>query len=194
MAMVMAMVMEMSMATMENIRAKVDWFPIRVTYSRELKFQKLLQDRGFETFIPMCVKILDKDGKKKESITVPAISNLCFVKASRAELDDLIRGAETGSIARYMWNPVTRNPLIVPEKQMDDFIRVSSTMSDDLVYMSQVDARLKAGQKVRVRTGPFAGVEGVIVRVKRSRRVMVELPGMLAVATGYIPEQDLEKL
>jgi transcription antitermination factor NusG len=42
--------------------------------------------------------------------------------------------------------------------------------------------------------GPFAGVEGTVIRVKRSRRVMVELPGMLAIATTYIPAQDLKIL
>ena len=39
-----------------------------------------------------------------------------------------------------------------------------------------------------------AGVEGVVVRIKKSRRVMVELPGMFAVTTNYIPVQDLEIL
>ena len=42
--------------------------------------------------------------------------------------------------------------------------------------------------------GPFKGVEGVVVRVKKSRRVVVELPGMLAVATTYIQPTDLELL
>ena len=48
------------------------------------------------------------------------------------------------------------------------------------------------GRKVRILEGPFAGVEGVIVRIKKSRRVVVELPGMLAVATTYITPDALE--
>ena len=75
---------------------------------------------------------------------------------------------------------------------MEDFIRVSEARYEDIVYLLDVSSKLRAGQKVRVKSGPFAGVEGTVVRVKRSRRVMVELPGMLAVATSYIPDSDLE--
>ena len=77
---------------------------------------------------------------------------------------------------------------------MADFIKVSEARMEDVIYLYEVSSRLRTGQKVRVKDGPFAGVEGVVVRVRRSRRVMVELPDMLAVATSYIPECDLEKI
>jgi transcription antitermination factor NusG len=47
---------------------------------------------------------------------------------------------------------------------------------------------------VRVKKGPFEGVEGTVIRVKRSRRVMVELPGMLAIATTFVKPEELEIL
>ena len=54
------------------------WYAIRVTYGRELKFQELLKKAGFETFVPMKRKKIEKEGKKT-TIIVPAVSNLCFV-------------------------------------------------------------------------------------------------------------------
>lgn len=75
---------------------------------------------------------------------------------------------------------------------MEDFIRVSSAVDDDIVYMSDVSPLLRSGQKVRVKAGPFAGVEGRVVRIRKAKRVMVELPGMLAVATAYIKGEWLE--
>ena len=47
---------------------------------------------------------------------------------------------------------------------------------------------------MRVLSGPFKDIEGVVVRVKRSRRVVVELPGLLAIATTYIKPSELEIL
>ena len=39
------------------------WFALRVTYGRELKFQKLLQEAGFSTFVPMNFEYeFDQDG------------------------------------------------------------------------------------------------------------------------------------
>ena len=55
-------------------------------------------------------------------------------------------------------------------------------------------AKLREGQRVKVKTGPFEGVEGTVIRVKRSRRVMVEIPGMLAIATTFVKPEELEIL
>lgn len=83
-------------------------------------------------------------------------------------------------------------PIIVPDKAMEDFIHISKVMSDEVLYLQDVTSKLKEGQKVRVTDGPFKGIEGTILRIKRSRRVVVELPGLLAIATNYIDPRDLE--
>jgi hypothetical protein len=70
---------------------------------------------------------------------------------------------------------------------MEDFIKVAGTMDEDLIYLTQISQKLRDGQKVRIVSGSFAGVEGTVVRIRKSRRIMVELPGMLAVASTYVP-------
>ena len=167
------------------------WHAIRVTYSRELKFQTILNEAGFETFVPMCRKKIERNGKR-QTVIVPAVSNLCFVKTSSSELKEFMESLGEACPARFIWDRVTRNPIIVPDKAMEDFMTISLTMSDEVLYLKEVSAKLREGQKVRVTDGPFKGVEGTIVRIKKSRRVMVELPGMFAITTNFIPPQDLE--
>ena len=94
--------------------------------------------------------------------------------------------------ARFIWDKSTRKPIIVPDKAMADFIQISLTMSDEVLFLKEVSQKLREGQKVRIVEGPFKGVEGIVVRIKKSRRVMVELPGMFAITTNYIPLQELE--
>lgn len=171
----------------------VKWFAVRVTYGRELKFCSLLEAEGFETFVPMCRKTVEKNGVK-EVKTVPAVGNLCFVKSSGAELDAFFKNIGLQCPAKFIWDRATRKPIVIPDKAMEDFMRVSRSMLDDLVYLTEVSPLLKAGKKVRITSGDFAGVEGKIVRIRRSRRVLVELPGMLAVATMYIPPEMLEPM
>lgn len=156
-----------------NRETDLCWYAIRVTYGREKKFCAYLAESGFETF-------------------VPAVSNLCFVRTTRSSLDSVMLDMGEACPARYMWDRATRKPIIVPDKAMEDFIRISRLMADEALYLSDITARLKAGQKVRVTAGPFQGIEGVVMRVKRSRRVVVELPGVLAIATTYIRPTDLE--
>jgi transcription antitermination factor NusG len=75
---------------------------------------------------------------------------------------------------------------------MEDFITIASTLDEDLIYLTEVSEKLREGQEVKVKEGPFKGVEGKIVRIRKSRRVLVELPGMLAVASTYVDPKELE--
>ncbi len=167
------------------------WFALRVTYSRELKFQKLLQEASFETFVPMRRKKFEQNGKEFTKV-VPAVSNLCFVNAGKEELDEFLKGLGEDCYARYIWDKATSAPAVIPHQAMANFMKVCAVMSDDVLYINEISPKLQSGVKVRVLEGPFKGVEGVVARIKKSRRVVVELPGMLAVATTYVQPQYLE--
>ena len=123
---------------------------------------------------------------------VPAVGNLCFAYSTRAELEDFIRGYGDTSPVHFYWDRTANKPLTVPEKAMNDFIAVSSTLDEDLIYITEITSKLREGQTVKVKEGPFKGVEGKVVRIRKSRRILVELPGMLAVATTYIQPEYLE--
>ena len=169
------------------------WHAIRVTYGRELKFQTVLNDAGFETFVPMTVRKIDAGGKKIMKI-VPAVSNLCFVYASKDEIKSQFDSYGDACPARFMWDKSTQEPIVIPLKAMQDFILISNAMLEDTIYLNEINTKLKSGSTVRISDGPFKGVEGKVVRIKKSRRVMVELPGMMAVATTYIPSELLEPI
>lgn len=205
------------------------WHAIRVTYGRELKFQAVLQQAGYETFVPMVLKKLDPATHRPVSpnpaspspadnhpaypnpITpkttsptpasyktaaqtklVPAVSNLLFVRGEQDDLYEFFKGIGEGCPARFIWDKVTRNPVTVSDKAMADFITVSNAMLEDTIYLTELNSTLREGQKVRILEGPFKGVEGRIVRIRRSRRILVELPGMLSIAATFIPTDNLE--
>lgn len=184
------------------------WYALRVSYSRELKVQKALDALGVKTFVPMMWKRcpvkpgMTKPGMTKPATTtsagnsdrklVPAVGNLCFAYSTRTALEDFIRGYGESSPVHFYWDRTANRPLTVPDKAMNDFIIVASTLDEDIVYVTEISAKLREGQTVMVKDGPFKGVEGKVVRIRKSRRVLVELPGMLAVATTYIDPVNLE--
>lgn len=170
---------------------EVKWYAIRVSYGRVLKIVARLEEAGFECFVPMMRKRIEK-GNKTETVIVPAVSNLCFIHSDKSSIDDFLYSLGEGSPAHYIWDKSTRKPIVVPDKAMQDFIQISRVMADDVLYLKDITSKLSAGQKVRVKNGPFKGVEGVVLRVKRSRRVVVDFPGVLAIATTYVQPQDLE--
>ena len=172
------------------------WYALRVSYSRELKVRDRLNELGVKTFVPMMwrrcpVKPGMTTGNPSRRL-VPAVGNLCFAYSARAELEDFIRGYGETSPVHFYWDRTANKPLTVPEKAMNDFIAVSSTLDEDLIYITEITSKLREGQTVKVKEGPFKGIEGKVVRIRKSRRILVELPGMLAVATTYIQPEYLE--
>ena len=193
----------------------LSWYALRVSYSRELKVQDRLNELGVKTFVPMMWRrcpvkpgmTTGNPGMTKGKPTtsslpaptgnpsrrlVPAVGNLCFAYSTRAELEDFIRGYGDTSPVHFYWDRTANKPLTVPEKAMNDFIAVSSTLDEDLIYITEITSKLREGQTVKVKEGPFKGIEGKVVRIRKSRRILVELPGMLAVATTYIQPEYLE--
>ena len=176
------------------------WFALRATYSRELKIRDQLSERGVRTFVPMVWRrcpvkpgmTQSKPGMTQTKKLVPAISSICFVYSTRAEIDEYIRSFGDDRPVNYYWDRTANRPLTVPDKAMEDFISVASTMDPDLIYLTEISDKLREGQKVIVKEGPFKGVEGKVVRIRKSRRIMVEIPGMLAVASTYVEMGNVE--
>ena len=167
------------------------WYVLRVSYSRELKVKDTLDAKGVKTFVPMMWRKRTRDGKEEKNL-VPAVSNLCFVYWTKQSIDDFIASYGENSPVHYYWDRTSGRPLTVPDKAMDDFITVASSLDEDLIYLTEVSDKLHEGQLVKVKSGSFAGVTGKIVRIRKSRRIMVELPGMLAVASTYVKPENVE--
>lgn len=162
------------------------WYALRVSYGRVLKVQEKLNSLGIKTFVPMAWVSREVGGKRKKEL-VPAVRNLCFTFWSRCKIQEYIdlNGGDTCP-AHFYWDRSKHAPMEIPQKAMEDFIKVASEIDKDIVFLPTVADKFREGQQVTILDGPFKGVTGKVVRVRKSRRVLVELPGLLAVATTYI--------
>ncbi len=171
---------------------KEKWYPLRITYSREMIFKAWLDARNIENFIPMRYTEVIYGGRKHRKL-VPVIHNLVFVYSNRKLLDVLKKELEDRLPVRYIMDPELHCPLVIPEKQMRDFIAVAGTLDEQLVWLDPSTTKFKKGDKVRITGGLFKGVEGVLMRIKGDRRIVVAIEGFMAVATAFIHPSLLEK-
>ncbi len=169
------------------------WFAIRVTYSREMALKEYLDQNHIESFIPMSYKEVVK-GERRVKKLVPVIHNLVFVRSSRKELAEVKREVALKIPMRYIMNRETREPLVVPDKQMYSFIAVAGAYDEQVVFLDSSVVSLRKGDRVRITGGIFAGVEGVFIRIKGDRRVVVSIEGVMAVATAFIHPSLIEKV
>ncbi len=172
---------------------------MRVTYNRELRVKARLDELGIENYLPMKYTVVIRGGDRVRKL-VPAVSNLIFVRAVRYHLTSLKYNDEILHPLRYMTRtdisaPERHEVMVVPDRQMNDFISVSRMVDDDRVRYLRYDPFLdKPGQRVRIVDGNFAGVEGVIKRIGKNRQVVVMIPGIAAITLSSIPCTWIEKI
>ena len=172
----------------------IRWYPMRVTYHRELRIKQQLDALGIDSFVPMHYDLADSaDGPRKT--LVPAIHNLIFVHDSREDITLLKTTRREFQPLRYITKhfaeSVADNILTVPETQMRNFMRVASVQDDSVIFLDNSDYLNKVGRHVLITEGYFAGVEGVIKRIKNNKYVVVQIDGVAAVAITYVPQQSL---
>ena len=173
------------------------WFPMRVTYQRELLLKQHLDALQIENFIPMRHQLVDtREGKRR--MLLPAINNLIFVHSTQQQLTHLKMTRSEFNPLRYMMKPKEEAEgweiMQVPDRQMEQFIRVASAAEDQVQFLDYDDYLRKVGKRVRIVDGDFAGVEGVIKRIKKNKYVVVQIEGVAAVAITYVPAHYLTEI
>ena len=180
------------------LRSEVAWYPMRVTYGREVKVKEALDNLGIENFLPMHYELVDPGDGNKRRMLVPAIHNLIFVNDSREDITRLKTTKREFQPLRYITKrfaeSIDDNILTVPDSQMQNFIRVASVQDDSVMFLETGDYINKIGQRVQITEGYFAGVEGVVKRIKKNKHVVVQLEGLAAVAITYVPATCLREI
>lgn len=173
------------------------WFPMRVTYSRELKVKAELDRLEVDNFLPMKSRLLDAESDNPRRELVPAINNLIFVHSSQAQMSSLKSTNAVLQPLRYMIDRTAQRAhtiMTVPDVQMQNFMRVASKTDDSVMFLNDETIVGKVGKRVLITGGAFDGVTGVIRRVKRCKRVVVELEGIATVAIAFVPAVLLKEI
>lgn len=178
----------------EYIGEPMQWYAMSVPYNRVLKVKGMLDEAQMECFVPMRYEVRTVRGKKVR-LYVPAVSNLLFVHTTDSRLR-LFK--QTTTFLQYLVRRVdgVSRKIIVPDAQMEQFMRVSRTDDDRLVYLKPEEINLSKGTRVRILGGVFDGVEGLFVKVKgkRNRRVVVMIEEVSAIAISEVSPDLIEVL
>jgi transcription antitermination factor NusG len=179
---------------MELCETEKRWFAMRATYGRNLMAQRLLDMEKIESFVPMRKRTV-KLGRRIKTDMIPVVRDLIFVLAER----EVIQEAKSRiSYLHYITRPAEGKnvPVEVPVEQMQQFMAVCNEMDDKSELFSGEEVHFEVGERVRVTGGAFKGCEGRLVKIegKRSKRFVVAIEGVIAVAVSGITAENLERL
>ncbi len=171
------------------------WYPMRIFHSsakrqNELN-EALLQEPTVErTYVAR--SLVDAE----EMTYVNSLENYIFIRIRLKDLRDIKANKAKYDHLRYVMYkhhdkdglPITEISR-VPNKQMEDFIRVIENANEQVIQLENMEFAFKPGQKVIIRKGPFEGVEGILKSIKKHLCVVVPIQGITALAITNIPKK-----
>lgn len=170
----------------------VHWYVMRA-YKSEAKAESVLsQATELEFYMPKREVVRTYHGKKQVT-RVPVIASLFFVKGRRIDIQPI---KDSYPFIQYamIGRGEERKFMTVPDKQMEDFIRVADSDGEKRFLMPD-DVDLTKGTRVRIVSGAFSGLTATFVRVKgnRKRTIVVMLDNLLGVSVE-ISSDIIEKI
>lgn len=203
---------------------QMKWYALKTFFNKAFDVEAYLDARGIDTYLPvqkvllkgiahiLARKRLAKAPEHRDSRYItegpliyqrkPLVNSLLFVHCTEEQLQEvdayMKERDSNNNIRGYIYSTYKdgeRTITPIPDKEMAGFRLVVEAGYHDLEFFAEDDiARYASGDRVRVKEGPLRGAEGYIKRIRRDRRLLVVIEGIVAVATTYIPPQNLEKI
>jgi len=167
-----------------EVRRLKRWYALHTRARHEKRVDERLRKKKFETFLPLVERTRVRRGRRYTSL-LPLFPNYLFV---RAERDRVLKAYWTKGVLRVLGADES-NPTPVPEAQIE---RIKIALENEI----KLDPHpyLKEGQRVRVKYGPLAGVEGILVKKKQHLRLVVGIDLISRSAVCEISADDVEPL
>jgi transcription antitermination factor NusG len=173
--------MQIGAAVFTENDPSLQWFAAYTTPRHEKHAAELLAERGVETFLPLYRTV--RQWKKSCPITLelPLFPCYLFVRISRPA-----RGIVLGSpgVLSIVGSP--KEPWPLPHFEIDA-LRLGAQMGK-----VEPHPYLRVGERVRIKTGSMAGVEGILVRKKNEFRFVLTLEAIMRSVAVEVDGHDLE--
>lgn len=161
------------------------WYSVQTAYRCEHRVARDLATKGFETYLPVLPEMHQWKDRRK-LIEVPAFSGYLFVHYEPS-LRNRVKVLETAGIVRLLGGNHAPSP--IPDSEIE---AVRRTLGSG-VACNRCDA-LTPGTMVRVMRGPLTGVQGRLVRIKNSLRLVVAISVFSQAISAELGLNDVEAL
>lgn len=200
---------------MEQTEPKYCWYALKIFFNKVFAIEEMMALKGIETYIPVARQAVTgeeylrmRTAMKKDGLTdiedrryifenphiyrrVPLIKSLMFLRCLDTDIKKI--RYDIGEKGFVYLRADGKGPAVIPEREMTIFRLVADSDQTGLTFFQDDPmTHFKEGVRVRVKEGPLKGAEGYIKRIKKDRRLLVSIEGVIAVATAFIPPENLE--
>jgi transcription termination/antitermination protein NusG len=143
------------------------WYALWTRHQSEQLVCDQLQEKGFRAFLPTLDVWMRRNGTRHRT-TVPMFPGYLFLQHAM-DKDSYIAIANTRGLIKILgdrWDRLAS----VPDQEMTSVQRLHAVKANPAPYPYE---RLQVGQRVRIVEGPLAGIEGLLVRTRPDRGLLV---------------------
>jgi transcription antitermination factor NusG len=164
-----------------NVDTLPRWFAVYTTPRHEKHLSDMLTERQIETFLPLYRATRQWKKSRPVVLELPLFPAYVFVRIARHA-----RGAVLGTPGVLSIVGSAREPWPLPDFEID------ALRSGLLERKIEPHPFLIVGERVRIKAGMMAGVEGVLVRKKNEFRVVLTLDAIMQSVAVEVDADDVE--
>jgi len=148
----------------ETITIDKHWYALYIKHHHEVRIKFKFDAMGIENYLPMTTRIRQWSDRKKK-VNEPLLRGYIFIKVNEKER---LQALEIDFVFRCVSERGI--PAKIPQFQIDN---MRNFVMDNVEY--SVVEGLVAGSRVRIKTGPFEGVEGILVDNGQNKEFAVSI-------------------
>jgi len=160
------------------------WFAAYTSPRHEKRVRQHLEIRQIEHFLPLYRAHRKWSDGSRVTLDLPLFPSYIFVRIQRAQRVGVL---EVPGVLAFV-DGTGGEPASLPEAEID------ALRSGISVRNAQPHPLLKVGQRARIRSGAFAGMTGIVVRMKYSYRIVLTLDSIIQSFAVEVDGEELEIL
>lgn len=151
--------------------ASSPWYALYTKHQHEKTVAQILTIKGFETLLPL-YQTARRWKDRTKLLSLPLFPCYVFVKGGLGRRLDILTTPGIHALVSYAGEPAA-----IPTADIEAIRRAVESGSS-----VEPHPLLKCGERVRVKSGPLQGIQGILVRKKNSYRLVlsVEMLGKAA--------------
>jgi transcription antitermination factor NusG len=157
------------------------WFAAYTRFQHEKSAAKLLENKGFEVFLP-AYRTVHRWKDRNQTVVLPLFPCYLFL---RTELDRKVQVLQTAGIRWLVEN--SGRACEVATEEIEALQRICA-----MGTRVQPHEFLRAGDLVRIRSGPLIGTQGFFIRAKKHCRVVVSVELLRKSVSVEVDLRDVE--
>ena len=159
------------------------WFALYVRHRHEKAVAQVISGKGLEVFLPV-YKTAHRWKDRMKDLILPLFPNYVFILAGSDQ-----RSFVLSTPGIYDFVRLSGVPAPIPANEID---AVRQAVSHGL--NAEPHPFLKSGDRVRVKSGPLGGLEGVLVRKKNFYRLVLSVELLVKSISVEVDVADVERV